>query len=263
MSLDTAIAAQLPHLVEIRHGLHQIPELGYQEFKTAVDQIREAHDAGPLGSGETMWPGTYAVPEIDLVNTSLGLLGAVTDPSGLSAPSVGIVALPPFVPSGTSSTPIFVLTTAFMEHVASVIGMPFATMMSQGVALIHVVESDGVTPANNQQLFWLHGIPVGTLQPGFYPSASLTELPFSATMTSAPYVYYLSSDLNGVIFDNNGAVSTSSSGLVVVVGPPPLLSTASGSQYEMAYTSEESGEGTFVVFGVQPNAVVDVLLPDQ
>src|SRR4051794_24618715 len=36
MTLDTQIQQQVHQSVNLRHGLHQIPELGYQEFKTAA-----------------------------------------------------------------------------------------------------------------------------------------------------------------------------------------------------------------------------------
>src|SRR5947208_17141883 len=35
MTLELAIQDRLHHVTELRHGLHQIPELGFQEYKTA------------------------------------------------------------------------------------------------------------------------------------------------------------------------------------------------------------------------------------
>ena len=36
MTIESLIEKQLPGSIQIRHGLHRIPELGYQEFKTAT-----------------------------------------------------------------------------------------------------------------------------------------------------------------------------------------------------------------------------------
>src|SRR5438105_8843424 len=36
MNVDQAIAAQLPHVIDLRHRLHRIPELGFEEHKTAA-----------------------------------------------------------------------------------------------------------------------------------------------------------------------------------------------------------------------------------
>ncbi len=229
-----------------------------------IDQVRQADGYGPLGSGSTAWQGTYSAVHIDLVNTTLGLLGSVTDPSGLLAPSASVIALPTFASSGVAATPIPVVSTAFMQHIAQVIGISYASMMSQGVALIHIVEADGVTPAAEQELFWMHNIPEGTLTPGFYQNAYLTKLASNGPRDGPPYTFYLSADLNGVMAYSNDAVATSSSGLVVIVAPPALLfPNSDGSNDEMVYTVNESGEDAFIVFGVQPGAVVDVFLPDQ
>src|SRR5947209_8179886 len=36
MNVESAVAQQFAQAVGLRHGLHQIPELGYQEFKTSA-----------------------------------------------------------------------------------------------------------------------------------------------------------------------------------------------------------------------------------
>ena len=44
MSTETSIESVAKRFVEVRHRLHQIPELGYEEFKTAA-VIRSELDA--------------------------------------------------------------------------------------------------------------------------------------------------------------------------------------------------------------------------
>lgn len=46
MNLQTAIAERLPGAIGLRHRLHQIPELGYEEFKTAAMLRRELDALG-------------------------------------------------------------------------------------------------------------------------------------------------------------------------------------------------------------------------
>jgi hypothetical protein len=232
---------------------------------SVIDQIRQTQGHGPLGSGGVAADGTYAAPHINLVNTTLGLIGSVTDPSGLLAPSAGIVALPPFSASGTAGAPIPVVSVAFMQHIASVIHMPYATMMSQGVALIHIVQaSDGQTPAAGEELYWWQKMLLGELTGGFFPNTYLTKMPFSDPMNSAPYTYYLSADTNAALPYSNGNIVTSASGLAVIVGPRPLIYTTvdAGPQYEMAYTASTAW-GSFITFAPQPGAVVDVYLNNQ
>jgi amidohydrolase len=46
MSLHTAIEKALPRVLDLRHRLHQIPELGYEEFKTAAALRAELDSLG-------------------------------------------------------------------------------------------------------------------------------------------------------------------------------------------------------------------------
>src|SRR3954463_8675978 len=74
MVVDELISAQLSACAELRHRLHQIPELGYQEFKTAamiraeldrlgVDYVAGVADA-PTAAGA--WIGDVSKPCIAL-----------------------------------------------------------------------------------------------------------------------------------------------------------------------------------------------------
>jgi amidohydrolase len=54
IAADAAVAAILPRLIELRHGLHAIPELSYQEHKTAATIRSELDRLGiPYTSGVT------------------------------------------------------------------------------------------------------------------------------------------------------------------------------------------------------------------
>lgn len=142
--------------------------------------------------------------------------------------------------------------------------MTYDSMMSQGVAIIHIVAGDGMTPVEGRQLFAQWDTPEPSTQNMFSQNTFLTVLA-STTETNAtepPYAYYMSADLGGVMNYSNGDVSTSASGVVVIIGPPPLLYTSNGNTYETAYTVSTDW-GTMAVFGGQPGSVVDVFLPDE
>jgi amidohydrolase len=70
MSLQTAIEAALPPTIELRHRLHRIPELGYEEFKTAamlraeLDSLGISHvDGVPTATTATIaWIGDTSKP---------------------------------------------------------------------------------------------------------------------------------------------------------------------------------------------------------
>src|SRR3984885_4953072 len=79
MSLQTAIDKALPRVLDLRHRLHQIPELGYEEFKTAaalraeldflgiphVDGIPDAPTATVAWIGDTSKPCVALRADID------------------------------------------------------------------------------------------------------------------------------------------------------------------------------------------------------
>jgi hypothetical protein len=224
-----------------------------------VDQVRQSEGGGPLGSGGvTDWTGAFQASHVDLVDTDLGLLAVVTDPAGLMAPSAGIVALPPFSSDGVSATPTYVVSVAFMQHIATVIGMSYESMMTKGVALIHVTGTPG-----GQPVFNMYNLPEGSIDPGWYGGNVYLEY-LDPDSADPPYVYYLSSNLDGVLAYNSADVpATSSAGLVVVVQPAALLYPPDAGTYETAYTVNASGEDSFAVFGGQPNVVVDVSIPSD
>lgn len=70
MTLSDTIAVALPHLAELRHTLHQIPELGYEEFETAkviraeLDRLGIGYVAGvPEAPTATVaWIGDISKP---------------------------------------------------------------------------------------------------------------------------------------------------------------------------------------------------------
>src|SRR5258705_588013 len=74
MPAEDFVSAQLPACAELRHCLHQIPELGYQEFKTAaairgeLDRLGIAYVASVDGAptATIAWIGDSAKPCIAL-----------------------------------------------------------------------------------------------------------------------------------------------------------------------------------------------------
>jgi amidohydrolase len=74
MTLETLIAEQLPRSMKVRHGLHQIPELGFQEYETAaairaeLDCLGIAHVDGVAGAptATIAWLGDARLPCIAL-----------------------------------------------------------------------------------------------------------------------------------------------------------------------------------------------------
>src|SRR5258706_13553776 len=74
MLVEELISAQLPACAELRHRLHQIPELGYQEIKTAaairaeLDRLDVAYVAGvnEAPTATIAWIGDPAKPCIAL-----------------------------------------------------------------------------------------------------------------------------------------------------------------------------------------------------
>src|ERR1044072_2269264 len=79
ITLEEAIAGDLPHITDIRHDLHSHPELGYQERRTCEVVKRELADAGIQFAGD-LAGGTGV----------LGYLPATSDPD--SAPTVALRA---------------------------------------------------------------------------------------------------------------------------------------------------------------------------
>src|SRR5437764_9280592 len=74
MTLETAIQHQLPHTIGLRHGFHEIPELGYQELKTSrairaeLDRLGIAYADGVEGAltATVAWIGDTTKPCIAL-----------------------------------------------------------------------------------------------------------------------------------------------------------------------------------------------------
>src|SRR5258706_16114876 len=74
MLVEELISAQLPACAELRHRLNQIPELGYQEFKTAaairaeLDALGIAHVDGVAGAptATLAWIGDTTKPCVAL-----------------------------------------------------------------------------------------------------------------------------------------------------------------------------------------------------
>src|ERR1035441_6905420 len=74
MTLQSAIEKALPRVVDLRHRLHRIPELGYEEFKTAatlraeLDSLGIAHlDGIPDAPTATIaWIGDTSKPCVAL-----------------------------------------------------------------------------------------------------------------------------------------------------------------------------------------------------
>src|SRR4051794_22538245 len=98
---DAAIEKSCRHAVDVRHRLHQIPELGYQEFKTAamiraeLDAIGLAHVDGVAGAltatiawlGDTSKPCVALRADIDAlpITEQTGLPYASTHPGRMHA----------------------------------------------------------------------------------------------------------------------------------------------------------------------------------
>src|SRR5258706_2448023 len=90
MLVEELISAQLPACAELRHRLHQIPELGYQEFKTAaairgeLDRLGIAYVAGVDGAptATIAWIGDSSKPCIAL-RADIDAL-PITEQTGLS-----------------------------------------------------------------------------------------------------------------------------------------------------------------------------------
>ena len=74
MSVESSIQALAPRLAELRHRLHRIPELGYQEFETAatvraeLDRLGIAHVDGVAGAptATIAWIGDPSKPCVAL-----------------------------------------------------------------------------------------------------------------------------------------------------------------------------------------------------
>lgn len=74
MDVQQTIDQHLPSVADLRHRLHRIPELGYEEFKTAalirgeLDQLKIAHVAGVEGAptATIAWIGDVGKPCIAL-----------------------------------------------------------------------------------------------------------------------------------------------------------------------------------------------------
>src|SRR3954451_22800243 len=74
MPTEATLERLTPRLIELRHRLHQIPELGYQEFKTAaairaeLDALGIAHVDGVPGAqtATIAWIGDTSKPCVAL-----------------------------------------------------------------------------------------------------------------------------------------------------------------------------------------------------
>src|SRR3954469_8404727 len=101
MSTEAAIEKSSRHAVDVRHRLHQIPELGYQEFKTAaliraeldalgiahVDGVRDAPKETVAWIGDTTKPCVALRADIDAlpIVEQTGLPYASTHPGRMHA----------------------------------------------------------------------------------------------------------------------------------------------------------------------------------
>ena len=101
MPPEAATEKLLPRLVELRHRLHQIPELGYEEFKTAacirgeLDRLGIAHVDGVPGAetATVAWVGDAGKPCVALradidalpITENTGLAYASTHPGRMHA----------------------------------------------------------------------------------------------------------------------------------------------------------------------------------
>src|SRR3954468_14329858 len=101
MSTEAAIEKSSRHAVDVRHRLHQIPELGYQEFKTAaliraeldvlgiahVDGVTDAPTATVAWIGDTTKPCVALRADIDAlpIVEQTGLPYASTHPGRMHA----------------------------------------------------------------------------------------------------------------------------------------------------------------------------------
>lgn len=74
MSIDSTISSHAPRLAELRHALHQIPELGYEEFETAkviraeLDRLKIPYVAGvpDAPTATVAWIGDTSKPCVAL-----------------------------------------------------------------------------------------------------------------------------------------------------------------------------------------------------
>jgi hypothetical protein len=227
------------------------------------DQDRAALSDLALGSGVTDWTGTVSASNLDFVNTSSTVLGTMTDPSGLYAPTQGLFTWP--LPGPFMNPPVLdVISTEFLQHLAATVHVTPAALLNAGVALVHIVASDGVTPVGGAQLyaeFNYPGLPLtqslSALQGGLTYQG---ETPV-ASNPPFPWYFYIGANGNGVeAYSPSSGVATSSAGLIVIVGPAPLTYTAGDQVFDQAYTAGTSGQNPVVVFGGKPGTVIDVFL---
>src|SRR4051794_32214580 len=101
MSVDTAIQSLLPATIDLRHRLHRIPELQYEEFQTAatiraeLDQLGLEHIDGVAGAptatlaiiGDQSKPCVALRADIDAlpIDEQTGLSYASTHPGRMHA----------------------------------------------------------------------------------------------------------------------------------------------------------------------------------
>jgi hypothetical protein len=191
--------------------------------------------------------GTFDLLDVNLINTTLAVLGTVYDPSGLLALSGSNFGRPPFhdhcdpsMPPATGSclsgAPLVVASTAFLRQLAAAMHEDTDAVLAQGVVLLHVTEADGVTGVSGAKIRHVYG--TGTNQ----STPELTD-----------GVYYLNADLTDsvhVISADDPSAVTSSNGLIVRLN-------AGNAQL---YTATVNGAGTaFEVHlnGSRPGSVLE------
>jgi hypothetical protein len=231
------------------------------------DAIRAITGACPLAQQTVSYDGRFdfsGTNRVNVTDTTLALMATVRDAlyqaspdcEGLETDATAgaspiafsglVLAQPPFYdgvnvggqPPNTLNLPVYVVSTAFLELLASAADQDFVTMVDQGLVLAHVTESDGVTGVAGAQLESVYG--------------SGSNQTFSPVLDG---IYYISADLKSAVSavaDNDA--TTSSSGLILQLsrGNPTEytagLPSAPGVRFEQRLDGSPLGKAIEVFF---------------
>ena len=217
------------------------------------DAIKALEMLPPLNSVPLTWNGSFDVKNVNVTDTQVGIVGDVNDPSfnvmaamptGLSFSGYGL-GKPPFNdgsdpatamgPIDTKNLPVYVLSVDFLSKIAKAIGSNFSSMVGTGMVLVHVVDSDSLTPI------------AGATMQHVYPNSTGTGTTFSVVEdgmsdTDMSFIYYLNDDLTGLA----PGQATSSSGLIVRLAAGSAatytVTTSDSTQvYEQALNGSRAG----------------------
>ncbi len=196
MTLHTSIESSLPRVIDLRHRLHQIPELGYEEFKTAamlraeLDMLGLSHvDGIPDAPTATVaWIGDIAKPCVAL-RADIDAL-PILERTGLPYASTHDGTMHACGHDGHSATLIGVAAVlkSLADELPVCVKLIWQPAEEGGGGAERLVEAgvlDGTLGPKVQAIFGLHGWPglkVGTVATKAGTLLAATDT-FSATFT--------------------------------------------------------------------------------